>query len=84
MSECRQAPTFSSAGVGADGVGGVLDDRHVRPDGRAELGHRQRQPGEVHGHDRAACAPSAPAASVCALTFHVAGSMSAKRGVAPT
>jgi hypothetical protein len=34
----------------ADGVRGVLDDRHVRADRRADLGHRQREAGEVHGH----------------------------------
>ena len=84
MSACSASPTGPSGAPRAERVRGVLDQHDVRPDRGADLGQRRGQAREADRDDRPRALASAPRATVSALTFHVAGSMSAKRGVAPT
>ena len=84
MSEWRQDPTGSSADVRADRVRGVLDDRDVRARRAARISSiGAASPAKCTG-TTAFVRSLRAAAIVSAVTFQVDGSISAKRGVAPT
>ena len=83
MSECRQAPTVSSA-VNAPTAWAASSMIVMSSPTAARISAiGSGNPVKCTGTTAFVRSVSA-AESVCALTFHVAGSMSAKRGVAPT
>ena len=81
-------PAVADRSVGAaraERVRGVLDHDDVGPDARRGSPRpAPAGPAKSTGIDRAGARPSRAAATVAALTFQVAGSMSANVGVAPT